>query len=190
MKIDITPLLGGKVPSLHFEYCLTLDPDDENMPLPPDFTEFPDPIKISGELVDHAGYMELHAKVAAPYVTECYRCLDEIDGVFEMNFNKFVTTGAVSDEADEDDFIIASDGEIEFDEVLLDELMLNFPERFLCREDCPGLCPVCGKKLADGDCGCSSKKENDPRFDVLRDMLARMQNESESEAPEDGETKN
>ena len=41
--------------------------------------------------------------------------------------------------------------------------------KFLCSEDCKGLCPRCGKNLNLGPCGC--RKEPDPRFAVLEQLL-------------------
>lgn len=71
------------------------------------------------------------------------------------------------------------DGEVEFDEEfrpvsyggekelsyakdiidlkpLLEQLIItNLPYSVFCKENCKGICPVCGKNLNDGDCGCS-----------------------------------
>ena len=47
--------------------------------------------------------------------------------------------------------------------------ILSTGAKFLCREDCPGLCPICGKNLGGGPCGC--KKEIDPRLAVLGQLL-------------------
>ena len=62
------------------------------------------------------------------------------------------------------------DGTLDVDEPLREELLICFPMRLLCSEDCPGLCPKCGKPLREGDCGCS-KKEIDPRLAVLQTLL-------------------
>ena len=56
------------------------------------------------------------------------------------------------------------------DEQLAEALLLDFPRKILCSEDCPGLCPKCGKSLKGGDCGCP-KKEIDPRLAVLAQLL-------------------
>ena len=40
----------------------------------------------------------------------------------------------------------------------------------LCRDDCKGLCPVCGKDLNTGACGCDPT-EIDPRFESLRALV-------------------
>jgi uncharacterized protein len=55
------------------------------------------------------------------------------------------------------------------DEVLTTLFILDMDTKFLCREDCAGLCPQCGKNLNDGPCGC--KKPRDPRMAVLEQLL-------------------
>ena len=58
------------------------------------------------------------------------------------------------------------------DEILIPELLLDMEMTVLCREDCKGLCPKCGKNLNDGDCGCD-RREIDPRLAVLQEFLDR-----------------
>ena len=55
-------------------------------------------------------------------------------------------------------------------EQLSEILLLDFPTRVLCSEDCKGLCHKCGKDLNEGDCGCDHR-EIDPRFAVLQQLL-------------------
>ena len=62
------------------------------------------------------------------------------------------------------------------DEQLAEALLLDFPRKVLCSEDCPGLCPKCGKSLKGGDCGCP-KKEIDPRLAVLATLLQKEDEE-------------
>lgn len=54
--------------------------------------------------------------------------------------------------------------------IILEQLNLTFPTRPLCSEDCPGLCPVCGKNIRDEGCSCDLNK-NDPRFKKLKIFL-------------------
>ena len=42
--------------------------------------------------------------------------------------------------------------------------------KVLCREDCKGLCPKCGRNLNEGPCGCDLHEE-DPRWDALKGLL-------------------
>ena len=44
------------------------------------------------------------------------------------------------------------------------------PTKVLCREDCKGLCPSCGKDLNEGECDCSKDNNIDPRLSALSDF--------------------
>ena len=50
------------------------------------------------------------------------------------------------------------------------DLLLALPTKHLCREDCRGLCPHCGKNLNEGLCGCREDKV-DPRLAVLAQLM-------------------
>ena len=73
-------------------------------------------------------------------------------------------------EEHEDSYVMIRDGKLDVDEALREELLMCFPMRLLCDEDCPGLCPKCGKPKKEGDCGCP-EKEIDPRLAVLKNWL-------------------
>ncbi len=51
--------------------------------------------------------------------------------------------------------------------------ILNMDQKFLCSEDCKGLCERCGRNLNDGPCGCG--KQLDPRMAVLSQLLDDIQ---------------
>jgi uncharacterized protein len=54
--------------------------------------------------------------------------------------------------------------------IILEQLNLTFPTRPLCSEDCPGLCPVCGKSIREGKCSCNLDKK-DTRLNKLKIFL-------------------
>jgi uncharacterized metal-binding protein YceD (DUF177 family) len=49
-------------------------------------------------------------------------------------------------------------------------VLLEEPLRVLCRPDCAGICPTCGKDLNEGPCACAAE-EIDPRFAQLKRLL-------------------
>ena len=65
------------------------------------------------------------------------------------------------------------------DEPLYEQIEMEFPIRFLCKEDCRGLCQRCGRNLNEGECGCT-QKEIDPRLEPLRALLEKMKEEDSS----------
>ena len=81
-------------------------------------------------------------------------------------------TAVIKDEETEEDSAdtFYLDGNLaDVDEIIVNAFVLGTEERFLCREDCKGLCPKCGADLNDGPCNC--KAEIDPRLAVLGQLL-------------------
>lgn len=162
MVIDMTPMLRGEVKVIDFDYMLI--PEDVSG------VTFTDNAHVVGRITDDGGYMQLKASAKIPYETQCARCLDKVSGVFSVDFDRLVAAeGTLSEEQileNVDKYVVISDKKLDIDSELADELIMVFPMRFLCSEDCPGLCPKCGKKLSEGPCGCETH-ERDPRWDVL-----------------------
>lgn len=166
MTIDVKPILRGEVKSIKLDYKLPVELEG---------VKFEEEAHVVGEILDRAGYIRMTLKLSVPYVAECARCLDEVRGFFEEDFERTVVTkGSVSEEElDEnvDEYAVIDDnGELDVDEEVAETIVLAFPKKILCNEDCPGLCPVCGKRKKDGDCGCVTK-EIDPRLAVLKKLL-------------------
>lgn len=179
MKLDLRPLLAGER-LLEFSYELPLDID------PTDTTSFlygvgfPSPMKVDGEITNTAGYMRMSLTMSVDYRAECARCLKPVEGVFSLNLEKTVATKdmlSVSDEDELDDYVIIEDGFLDMDEPLREQIEMEFPVRFLCKEDCLGLCPKCGHDLNIGECSCE-KKEIDPRLEPLRKLLEQMKQDN------------
>ena len=102
----------------------------------------------------------------------CDRCLTETEVPIEIFFSKEIdmkqsAEGRI-DDLDETDFI---DGyNLDTEKLVYGELLLNWPMKTLCRDDCKGICKKCGKNLNEGDCGCDTV-ELDPRMAVLADIF-------------------
>ena len=53
--------------------------------------------------------------------------------------------------------------------VIAEQIHLALPLKPLCREDCPGICPRCGRPGAEADCGCAPVA-GDPRWEALKKL--------------------
>ena len=166
MILNMGPILRGEITRMDISYELTPEPVFD--------VTFPENAKVEGMLTDDAGYMRLHLTATLPYLGQCARCLAPVEGVFTLDFERTVAAeGTISEEQLEeniDSYVMIRDGKLDVDEPLREELLISFPMRLLCDEDCPGLCPKCGKPKKDGDCGCP-EKEIDPRLAVLKNWL-------------------
>ncbi len=177
MKLDLRPLLAGDR-LLEIDYELTLDTDPEDTTSFLYGVSFPSPLKVSGEITNTAGYMRMHLDASVDYQASCARCLKEVNGLFTFSLEKTVAPREVLMDLDEDkldDYAIIEDGFLDADEQIYEQLEMEFPLRFLCKEDCKGLCQRCGKNLNEGDCSCN-KREIDPRLAPLQKLLDEMNN--------------
>ena len=177
MKLDLRPLLAGeRLLEIDYELALETDPEDTASILYG--VSFPSPMKVRGDITNTAGYMRMYLEAELDYEAKCARCLASVDGSFAFDLEKTVAPKEVLADLDEDrldDYAIIEDGFLDVDMYVREQLEMEFPLRFLCHDDCKGLCQRCGKNLNEGECDCS-KKEIDPRMAPLQKLLDEMNN--------------
>jgi len=80
-------------------------------------------------------------------------------------------TGEAEQQVEADDLGVAyyKDDQIDLGEVIREQLYLAMPMKPLCREDCLGLCPVCGSNKNRETCECRPQWV-DPRLEPLRKL--------------------
>ena len=124
--------------------------------------------------VEHVRGKELliYADTRLVTVIPCDRCLEDVRYEFVFDFTKHVDIGLsdaeLTEELDESNFI---DGyHLDVDKLLYGEILSDWPVKVLCREDCKGLCKVCGQNLNTGSCNCE-EPGLDPRMSVVRDLF-------------------
>ena len=164
VTLDLRPLLRGETDHIAIDYTLV----PERIP----GVEF-GVASVKGEVRDNGGYIRLTLSASVDYKSHCARCLEPLADSFTLDFERTVsdekTLSSEALEEDDGEYALMREGMLEIDEELLEELLLCFPTKLLCSEDCPGLCPKCGKPLKDGDCSCE-KKEIDPRWAALKNI--------------------
>lgn len=102
----------------------------------------------------------------------CDRCLDEVKMDFHVQIEEIIDmaifeTGKM-DEINELNYL--EDGTMNMDILLEKELICLVPMQVLCKEDCKGLCKVCGTNLNHGSCDCDDFVP-DPRLSVFANIL-------------------
>jgi len=109
---------------------------------------------------------------------ECSRCLEKyrcpVEVIFEEEFFPSIDIlTRVSVKAPEDQqpgyFTIDSNHIIDLTDAIRQYALLTVPMKPLCKEDCAGLCPVCGKNRNSDICKCVVE-EIDPRLEVLKKL--------------------
>ena len=103
----------------------------------------------------------------------CDRCVGDFQSIIKSKFRTVYLYMANYDDADNEKedvvFIHPDRDNIDLDEYIRDYAVLAVPMKKLCKEDCKGLCPKCGKNLNEETCNCN--EENiDPRWESIQKL--------------------
>ena len=160
MFIQLEALLGGGLESLSLDYEFDFSEEEFGGVFP-----FTTPVTLKGEIRNTAGIVTIKAKADFSMEVTCDRCAEDIKPEFTVD----VEHGLVSslNHEDNDDYILIEDMKLDVRQLTLEDIYLALPGKFLCREDCKGLCSECGANLNESSCNC--QKPIDPRWAALFD---------------------
>ncbi|MCR5485868.1 MAG: DUF177 domain-containing protein [Clostridiales bacterium] len=162
MVFELEPVFNNIGYSIPVDYSLDLSSECFNSLYP-----FKDPVTVKGEIKNEAGIVLLKASAAFTMYLDCDRCAAPITRRMIVPLEHVLVT-TLNDETN-DELILIESLSFEADDLIRDDIFLSMPSKFLCREDCKGLCPSCGKNLNEGPCSC--KKPVDPRLEALTQLL-------------------
>lgn len=128
-----------------------------------------EPVRASGAVRNTAGVLILSGEVKTRLHCECDRCARPFARDFDLPVRAVLTDHLESEENEDEELFELTGDCADLDDVINTAFVLNMEQKFLCREDCRGLCPTCGADLNEGDCGC--RPEIDPRFAALQQWL-------------------
>ncbi|NLB81096.1 MAG: DUF177 domain-containing protein [Clostridiaceae bacterium] len=114
---------------------------------------------VVGILKNFSGMAHLEADVGVVINTQCARCLEPVKSEIE-----FTIIEKVEDDENLDGSLL------DVGNIVLQNIHLNLPIRFVCDPNCKGLCPKCGANLNNGLCKCDNEIV-DERFSVLKKLL-------------------
>ena len=128
------------------------------------------PLRVTGRLSSAgSGRFYWHGRIAGEVALPCRRCLTDTKSRVEDETH-VIFAEAGSDEADDPDVVVLDERSMMLDlrGSVREQWLLNVPSYAVCREDCRGICPTCGKDLNEGPCECPV--DRDARWDGLRKL--------------------
>ncbi len=163
MLLELKPLFMGEADTLPIDCELDFSGLEWQGILP-----FTVPVRVRGKVTAAAGIVALRCTVSYRYDGRCDRCAEEFSRDGETRMEHILVTSLNHEE--NDDFVLLENYRLPLDQLVETDLLLSLPSKNLCREDCRGLCPLCGRNLNEGLCGCR-RESTDPRFEALRQLL-------------------
>lgn len=101
----------------------------------------------------------------------CDRCLKPVPVRIDITFEREVFSPEEdAGELSEDNLSIMSGYQLNVENLVFNEILMNWPMKVLCKADCKGICKMCGKDLNFGECGCDTFVP-DPRMAVIKDIF-------------------
>ncbi len=135
------------------------------------------PVQGRLELTNVYGRISVRGHLSVPVALECSRCLEAYEEILEIEINEECALREIDapesyEESEEEPcpIPILNDNELDLSELVRQLIAMHLPLRPLCRAECRGLCPYCGKDLNQGPCDCVAKAI-DPRWAKLRDLF-------------------
>lgn len=105
----------------------------------------------------------------------CDRCLEqvsvEIPYSIERKLDMKQSDEDRVEDLDENDYLTGMD--LDVDRLVYLEVLICWPLKVLCKEDCKGICSRCGKNLNEGPCGCKEEPK-DPRMAAISDIFSKF----------------
>ena len=102
--------------------------------------KFAEPISLWAQINKGINNISVKLNIGAAIHLNCSRCLEE----FTLPLSKQINLNLP----------IENKKEIDLTDNLREEVILDYPLKPLCRQDCLGLCPSCGQNLNQGKCKC------------------------------------
>lgn len=162
MRINLCEII--EMPGASLPFSCTLETERLMQPA---IESFVSPPEAAGVIKNTAGALSLEGSIEAMLLCSCDRC----GTAFETSMSLPLSVKLAADLEDDDNPEIYPiiGNELDLSDLLETCFILDAETKFLCKEDCAGLCSRCGKNLNEGPCSCA--KEIDPRLAVLQQLL-------------------
>lgn len=151
---------------------------------------FTAPLAFKGTLLSEADrIVRLRGEIIVNWQSACVRCLNEVtreevilvdEQIYPPGYHAELNRSYAEyglDYTDPEDplgheELMFHDGtHVELDKLFSDLVLLALPIGVYCADDCPGLCPTCGRRLDDAACHCENSLRANSPFDKLLELL-------------------
>lgn len=164
MQLDFTNLFNSCNEVIHIDYNVKFDDFRYST-----YKPLKNGVYVKGKAFCKADVVYMNLVVDFDFFGICDRCADEFERHYSFELNKIIVPRMENENDDYDNYIVVENNILDLDNLIYQEIQLFLPQKMLCKEDCKGLCPKCGKNLNNEQCNC--KKEVDPRMAALLQLL-------------------
>jgi uncharacterized protein len=144
------------------------------------FHPFDHPVTVSAKAVNRAGIVTLSYSITSAIHLRCDRCLTIFPYHLDISGKQVLVRKIYGEDSLNEDYLEVAEGSLDVSELARDEIFLHLPSKVLCKDDCKGICPICGINRNEKTCQCEGKKV-DSRLQILGQLLEQLSDDSEQE---------
>ncbi len=149
MNVDLLTILNNTEKEINFKGKVIFDDSDCVVDC-----------NVEGKASSFSGQIEVRLKLDAVADTKCARCLKPLQFSVKMDAEEVVG----------EEGVILEGTILNVDNIVKNNIVSELPIRFLCKDDCKGICSSCGADLNITECNCKHE-QFDERFAVLKKLL-------------------
>ncbi len=129
-----------------------------------------DPVKVEAKAVKNSSCLTVECNIEVITNFACDRCLENYKSKLEVNIEFIIASDKkIQSDSEEMIFITRGEDEVDISKNIRDAILLAYPVKRICSQECKGLCSLCGKNLNKGDCECVNINV-DPRWEKLKEI--------------------
>ncbi len=125
--------------------------------------------------------IRLNGSLSTQVEMACARCLEPVRQDVAHSFDLLYRPQG-ADAGREELSVTSAEAEVSYyqgkglqlEDVLQEQVLLALPLKAICKDDCKGLCPQCGKNMNSQQCACEEPAE-DPRWSALKDIRSKLE---------------
>lgn len=165
MILDLKHIFEAVGATIPFAFLMDLADEKVN-----ETGSFISPVQIKGCVENRAGIVSLRYDVTFDVQTPCDRCLEPVSRQFHNTFDHILRQGSQGQRSDD---ILVDRASLDVAALVRSDILLSLPYKFLCDQECKGLCAYCGVNCNQVACDCEQHcgKIPDPRLSGLGDAL-------------------
>lgn len=148
-------------------YAFSLCPESLEMEVLGDQVRF-DRIAAEGTFFGTGARVSIEGAVTAAVTSRCAKCLEPVTRSLRAELHLLFARQA---DPEDPDLYTFEGSKVDLTDAVRDALLLEMPYRFLCSEDCKGLCPICGINLNLGTCTCQEGAIATNPFSALKALV-------------------
>ena len=162
MRLNLQNIIHVPGASLPFEFSMDLSKEEF-------FGNYPvtRPVQVEGRVKNIAGMLVLEGEATTLLDCVCDRCMEPFQK--EKTVRLYALPAESLEGEEDEDMVLLEDGELDVGDLAYTAFVLDMDTKYLCSEDCKGLCPGCGVNLNREACRC--RKPVDPRWAALEQLL-------------------